>query len=108
MKRYDEFVKKVKAAVLDSAGATSRELRRAVAFGPASEVPDALRGYVDKVARHAYRVSDEDVAGLLKAGYSEDEIFELTGAAALGAALRRLERGMAVLEESGRPQEIGR
>jgi len=47
-------------------------------------------------------VTDADIEGLLRAGFSEDEIFEVTASAALGAALARLERGLAVLEESAR------
>ncbi|HJQ22259.1 MAG TPA: hypothetical protein VJ867_18115 [Gemmatimonadaceae bacterium] len=74
-------------------------MRHAVAFGPGTQVPDALRAYVDKVALHAYRVTDADVAALKAAGYTEDQIFEITASAALGAALRRLERGIAVLQE---------
>jgi hypothetical protein len=38
------------------------------------------------------------VASLRRAGYSEDAIFEITSSAALGAALGRLERGMAALQ----------
>ena len=67
-------------------------LRRAVSERVLDDLPEALRGYVAKVHDHAYRVTDEDVAGLLAAGYSEDEVFELTAAAAVGAGLARLER----------------
>jgi alkylhydroperoxidase family enzyme len=52
---------------------------------------------VDKVARHAYKVTDGDVAALQQAGSSDDAVFEVTVSAALGAALGRLERGMAAL-----------
>ena len=97
--RYAELVDKTREAVLRSPGATDPALRHAVAFGPGTQVPDALRAYVDKVALHAYRVTDADVAALKAAGYTEDQIFEITASAALGAALRRLERGIAVLQE---------
>jgi len=97
--RYREFVERVKASVLDSPAHTSPAVRRAVAFGPGTQVPDALRSYADKVALHAYRVTDEDVEALKRSGYTEDQIFEVTASAALGAAVRRLERGLAVLEE---------
>jgi alkylhydroperoxidase family enzyme len=49
---------------------------------------------VEKVARHAYKVTDADVDGLREAGYSEDAIFEVTLAAALGAAHARLSAGL--------------
>ena len=66
--------------------------------GPAAApVPEVLRSYVDNVVRCAYRITDEDVQGLKRAGYGEDEIFEITVAAAMGAGLHRLERGLAAL-----------
>src|SRR4051812_24529180 len=85
--RYSELVHRVKRAVLDSPATTAPALRHAIAFGPGTQVPDALRTYVQKVALHAYRVTDEDVAAVKQAGYSEDQIFEITAAAALGAAI---------------------
>jgi alkylhydroperoxidase family enzyme len=54
-------------------------------------LPEPAQRYVDKVHRHAYRVVDADVEVLRDAGWSEEAIFELTIAAALGAGLRRLE-----------------
>jgi len=60
-------------------------------------VPPAITRYVEKVAHHAYRVTDEDIAALRSAGQSDDSLFEITVAAAVGAALHRLERGMAAL-----------
>ncbi len=60
-------------------------------------VPEELEGWVEKVARHAYRTTDEDIESLKAAGYSEDQLFELTVAAALGAARGRLESALATL-----------
>jgi len=56
--------------------------------------PPAALGYVDTVRRHAFRVTDAQVEALSAAGLSEDEIFELTVAAAVGAGLERLDAGM--------------
>ena len=64
----------------------------------AEEVPGEIKGYIDKVARHAYKVTDDDLRELKEAGYSEDQIFEITLGAALGAGLARLECGMTVLK----------
>jgi alkylhydroperoxidase family enzyme len=64
------------------------------------EVPVALSTFVEKVRLHAYRVTDEDVDALKAAGYSEDQIFELTVATAYGAASRQLRKGLAALEEA--------
>lgn len=83
-------------AVLYGPGALDPAIRLAAASG--ADPPEALRGYLDKVARHAYKVTDEDVAALGEAGYSEDQIFEATVSCALGAGLRRLEAGLAAIQ----------
>jgi alkylhydroperoxidase family enzyme len=70
-------------------------IRQAAAAG--THVPEAASGYIDKVRRHAYRVTDQDIASLRDAGYSEDQIFEMTVAAAYGAARLRLDRSLDAL-----------
>ena len=70
-------------------------LRRAAR--PEREVPAEFAAYLDKVRRHAYRVTDDDVERLESAGYSEDEIFELTVAASVGAGLERLDAALETL-----------
>lgn len=99
MTKYAEFVKRLTDAVLESRGETEPELRRAIAAREMSRVPDALKSYVEKVSQYAYKVTDDDIAALQRAGYSEDQIFEVTTAAAVGAALARMERGLSALEE---------
>jgi alkylhydroperoxidase family enzyme len=99
--RHTEAVERVAEAVLQTPGDADLELRQAVAAyaaGRSAEIPDELRPYIDKVARHAYKVTDEDVDALRAAGYSEDAIFELTLAAALGAARARLDAGLAAMD----------
>jgi hypothetical protein len=49
------------------------------------------------VALHAYKVTDEDLVALQRLGLSDDALFEMTVSAALGAAVCRLERGLAAL-----------
>jgi len=98
--RYDSLVERVRLAVFGPQAQTAPEMRRAAAEQRLNDLPNDLRGYVATVAKHAYRVTDDDVAALRKAGYSEDQIFEITAATALGAALTRLETGMRVLKES--------
>jgi hypothetical protein len=95
--RYDSFRKELVAAVVDSPGETAPELRRTALQHRSIPGPPPLASYVDKVWRHAYKVTDADVAGLKQAGHSDDSLFEITVAAAVGAALYRLERGMAAL-----------
>lgn len=113
MGRFDEQVENQRRAVLESQGVTERSLRRAVAAraaalggGPAAdetagEIPESLRAYVDAVALHAWRITDEDIAALGRE-WSEDEIFEVSVATAVGAGLARLERGLSILREGGR------
>jgi hypothetical protein len=62
------------------------------------ETPASCRALLDKVARHAYKVTAEDVAGAKVAGASEDQIFELVVCAALGQATRQLDAAFAALE----------
>jgi len=54
-------------------------------------LPPSLIHYVDTVARHAYKVTDAELAALQQAGESDNALFEITVAAAVGAALHRLD-----------------
>jgi alkylhydroperoxidase family enzyme len=84
---------------LDGPGELPPGVRKAIAGEtPGNGIPPALLPYLDKVAHHAYTVTDEDVEALKRAGLSEDQIFEATVAAALGAALKRLRAGLAALD----------
>jgi len=60
-------------------------------------VPTALEAYIRKVTLHADKVTDNDIEALKQAGYSEDELFEITISAAIGAARTRLNVGLAAL-----------
>ena len=83
--------------VLEGPGASEAELRQAAALsGP---TPPVWTRYLVKLANHAYRVTDEDV-GALKAVASEDCVLEVSVAGALGAALTRLEAGLAASRAS--------
>ena len=103
MPRHTESMERVSEAVLTTPGHADPELRAAVEAYAASlgsragdvpELPGDLRPYVEKVAKHAYKVVDADIDRLRDAGWSEDAIFELTLAAALGAARVRLDAGL--------------
>jgi hypothetical protein len=100
-------VRRVAEAVLDGPGETPNTLRRSIETRAArlggggreeAPIPSDLESYVHKVALHAYKVTDEDVEELKAREYSEDEIFEITIAAALGAGLARMEKGFGVLK----------
>jgi alkylhydroperoxidase family enzyme len=74
--------------------------RRAAATG--GVLPAPLAAWVDKVFREAWRCTDEDVERLKQAGFDEDQIYEATVAAALGAAAMRMERGLRLVRGVGR------
>ena len=76
----------------DADAVSSRETRAAAASG--GDLREPLASYLAKVRETSYRISDADVGALRAAGHSEEEIFELTIAAALGAALCRLDAGL--------------
>lgn len=77
--------------VLEGEGRASRDARRA-AFDNKSDIP-----LVAKVAKTAWKITDEDIAA---AGLSDDEVFELAVCAAVGEATRQLEGALAALEEA--------
>jgi alkylhydroperoxidase family enzyme len=71
------------------------QLRANVAATPPA--PADMTAYLEKVRRHAYKVTDADVQALKDAGYSEDEIFEQTVAVAISEGLRRLDAAERVI-----------
>jgi hypothetical protein len=92
---YAQRWRRLEDAILRSSGTLDAGVREALTAG--REIPGPLALYVDKVTRHAYRVTDDDVLALLAAGYSQDQIFEATLSVALGAAQRRLRAGLEAL-----------
>lgn len=95
---FDPYEKKLallRKSVLSEPGALDPAVRWAICDG--LELPDPLAAYVGKVTEHAHAVSDDDIAGLHRAGYTDDQIFEATVSAALGAGLFRLRRILVAL-----------
>jgi alkylhydroperoxidase family enzyme len=95
-------------AILASAASTGVDTRTAVAdYGraltrhasTANPFTGALEVWVEKVARHAYQTLPAEVAALRSEGLSEDEIFEVTVAAAYGAARGRYDQALRALDE---------
>lgn len=93
--RHADKVAALRRAVLESDGMTDRASRSAAAAG--DDAPAPLGDYLAKVRDASFRITDADVADLRTAGHSEEEIFELTIAAALGEALQRRDAGLAAL-----------
>ena len=83
--------------IVDGDGRAEQNLRRSAFEGRGPEGANAL---VDKVTKHAYRVTDEDIAAAKAAGFTEDQIFELVVCAAIGQANRQIENALAALEEA--------
>ncbi len=84
--------------VLNGPAKTSRAARQAAFENRGVDV--RARSLVDKVARHAWKVTRGDIAAAKTAVLSEDEIFELTICAALGQATRQLEAALTALDEA--------
>lgn len=99
-------VQQLLSALFAPNGRTAPALRQSIeAYGEASAginrtpgvIPADMTNYLDKMAHTAYRVTDKDIASLKEAGYSEDEIFEITWSVAVGAGLGRMKQGMMAL-----------
>lgn len=109
--RYSIQVKQLLKAVLTKPGATGTTAREAVEdfsaaqsdgiYVPIGEIPTSLQAFLEKIVRHAYKVTDHDIQALSQSGFSEEAIFEITVSAALGVGMGRLERGLMALKEGG-------
>ena len=93
--RHAAGVDTLRRAVFESAGSTEPAVR--VAAGSGGQLPDPIGSYAEMVRDRSYRIADSDLDELTAAGLSDDAIFEITVAAAVGAALQRLTAGMRVI-----------
>ena len=79
---HQVFMTQLITAVFQSKGVTDQSLRISIrsAVAPGSDqletgdspIPLALRPYLNKVGRYAYKVTDRDIETLKTQGYSED------------------------------------
>ena len=83
------------ARLLEGDGRASLNQRRAAFDNTGLSEP--LSTLIDKVAKHAYKVTDEDVAAAQEPGLSEDQIFEIVVCAAVGQASRQYDTAVAAL-----------
>jgi alkylhydroperoxidase family enzyme len=65
---------------------------------------EPLGALVDKVARHAHRVTDGDITAARVSGVSEDQIFEIVVCAAIGQATRQYDAAYSALEAATRKE----
>ena len=84
--------------ILEGDGTASPSERRAAFNNSGVAVP--LGTLVDKVAKHAYRVTDEDITAAKVSGLSEDQVFEIVVCAAVGQAIRQYETALAALKDA--------
>jgi len=94
---YAALRNRVLENVLDGPGLSDPATRNAAASR--TDVPDDLKVLVEKIHRHAYKVTDEDIAAP-QAKYGDDRMFEIVVSAALGASEERLRAGLKALEEA--------
>jgi len=97
--RYSRFITDLREAAFKGPGQVDPATRQSAATGEALSEP--WLSYTKKVRDEAWSITDSDVDDLRAAGHSEDEIFEMTVAAALGASLRMLDAGMQALRDAG-------
>jgi hypothetical protein len=94
---YEQLYHNLINRTLKGKGESSREQREA-AFNN-SGLLKPVSALINKVAHHAYRVTDDDISEVKNAGLSEDQLFELIVCAATGEASRQYESGLAALAE---------
>lgn len=82
--------------ILEGDGKASPSERRGAFHN--SGLAGPLGALVDKVAKHAYRVTDQDIAAVRASGLSEDQVFEMVVCAAIGEATRQYDTAVAALE----------
>ncbi len=92
--RHALAVLELHRAVLESPGHSDPSVRQAVFNGTEESLAAPVSTYLEKVREQSYRIIDRDIQAMKGAGLCEDVVFELTVAAALGAANRRLEAGL--------------
>ena len=100
---YDPYAQKLarlRHAVLSGPGSLPPPLRQAISEG--AKLSGALGAFVQKIAEDASTLTNDDIAELHRARYTDDQIFEATVSAALGAGLFRLECVLGALR-SNRP-----
>ena len=91
----EALVNAIEQRILRGPGMAAPELR-ANAF-ERSGLPEPLAALVDKVAKRSFQVTDADFAATLRAGFSEDQLFELMICAAVGESTRLYQAGLAAL-----------
>ncbi|HEY3988787.1 MAG TPA: hypothetical protein VGM02_05775 [Acidobacteriaceae bacterium] len=96
MSDFRKAHKALVSRILEGDGSASRAQRRG-AFDNAG-LGEPMRTLISKVAKHAYKVTDEDIAAARALGLSENQIFEMMVCAAIGQATRQYNTALAALD----------
>jgi hypothetical protein len=96
---YAEALTRLEVRLRTAPGELSPPTRAAAIDADPLPDPPAQR-YVETIRRHAYKLTDRRLQELAEAGWTDGQVFELTVAAAFGAAKRRLDAGLRALDEA--------
>ena len=99
--KHDPYAKKIERlrhAVLSGPGSLPPHVRQAIGEGAGLSGP--LEAFVQKIIAEASTLTDDDIAALHRAHYTDDQIFEAIVSAAVGAGLFRLERVLNLLQSN--------
>jgi AhpD family alkylhydroperoxidase len=88
---HRDAVEELRRAVLAAPATTDPALRTAAATG--GRLPEPWRSYAATVRDASHRITGADIDRLIAAGHTEDEIFEVSVAAAVGAAAYGFDAG---------------
>jgi hypothetical protein len=81
--------------ILEGNGTASQAQRRRAFDNAGLAAP--VSTLINKVAGHAWKVTDEDIGAARASGLSEDQIFEMVVCAAIGQATRQYNTALAAL-----------
>lgn len=96
MRMHAELLAALDRSVLDHDAVTTPARRQAAAAGQLDDSP--LGRYLAKVRDAAWRITTEELDALRAAGVSDDELFELTVAAALGKSRAQLSAALSAVD----------
>jgi alkylhydroperoxidase family enzyme len=95
---YHGMMRRLQDAVFSGPGRLDAAMREAAGAG--AQIYGALGSYVRKVKQRDYIGIDTCIGDLRSEGYSDDQIFEATVSAAVGAGVWRLRLVLKALQES--------
>ncbi|MGH3530668.1 MAG: hypothetical protein ACRDSX_01870 [Mycobacterium sp.] len=93
--RHGDALEDLRHAVLDAPATTDPALRTAAGNG--GPLPEPWQSYATTVRDASYKITGTDIDHLTAAGHTEEEIFEVTVAAAVGVAVHGFDAGRRAL-----------